>query len=820
MPALYELRSWYLAECERNGQSLYGDYPWSFATFDNGRTITGAYRRLYRSRPDLQAAFPDPYATTDSDHSYYHWFTLNSGLGSLEPGIVDWEPAHGEGSFVPAPQFGELDYNVFCYVSGDPETATRWLAETISKTYHRGALTVVGAEDLLARCREKSEDAGLRWTTAPDMGSVSALSAVLSTGPGDFAFVSSGIAPPPFWDLRLFWSAKRARTAATVSPLLKGARFEDEVAITGATGRDPDSLCYGASQFRQPSWNGLLADCCFVHAGGGAVPVASAGVQSFIDAATRFRFEHLIADHMCAELLPGRDYHILRSSEPPETGTALTPPRRSAVIVARQRIAQAARADDGRRISLSARLLPRHLHVMHSWGGGLDRWVREYCRSDRYHENLVLKSVGTWGEFGSQLHLYGNADDAEPLRTWSLGPAIKSTDTAHAGYLAALNEIVRDFGVSAVMVSSLVGHSLDVLRLNVPALVVCHDYYPLCAAITLVFGETICETCGEEELRACNESNPHNRFFLNAPPPVWLELRRAYQQELTARRIPLVAPTPSVREHYCRLLPALRDNFRVIPHGASRIASTPLPPPPAGRKGLKIVVPGDIAPHKGADLLRQVIAGAPDSYEFHLIGCGEEAAKSFRSMQRVYAVPRYDWVDLPDIIGRIEPDLGLLLSIWPETFCYTLQELMDMGIPTVCTRLGSFADRVRDGENGFLAEPNALSMLAVLHGLHGHRGKIARVRETLATCKPRTVGDMLADYRQVLPPGTVSSDAYFCRPGRLLADADADELTRALALAESRVRELEGSLSWKISAPLRSMGRVLLSLAPRANGGR
>ncbi len=815
MPALYDLRSWYLAECERLGQSLYGDYPWAYAAFDNGKTITGAHRRLYRSRADLQAAFPDPYSTSDPNRSYCHWFALKSGLGGEQPGIADWEPGDGERRSVPPPQPGELEYRVFCCVQGDPATASRWLGETIGKTYHRSGLTVVGPEGLLAHCREGLEDAALQWIAA-DGPVVAALSAVLSAAPGDFAFVSTAVAPPAFWDLRLFWSAERSRTAATVSPLLNGAHNRDEVSLAGTGEPDPDSLCYRASEFRHHSWNGLLAECCFVRTRSGAAQ----GVQAFIDSATRSRFEHLIADHLCADLLPGSEYRILRSAEPEESARALTPPRRSKLTVARQRIAQAARSTRDRAAALPAcRVLPRHLHVMHSWGGGLERWVREYCRSDRHHENLVLKSVGTWGEFGSRLYLYGSIDDSEPIRTWSLTPAITSTDVAHPGYLAAIDEIVRDYGISAVVVSSLVGHSLDILRLNVPPIVVCHDFYPLCAAITLVFNETVCAKCGEAELHACNASNPHNRYFLNAPAPVWLELRRVFEQEVTGRGIPLIAPTTSVREHYCRFLPSLRDNFRVIAHGSCAVAFTPVPPP-APRKGLRIVVLGSMAPHKGAGLLREVIASAPDTYEFHLVGCSDEAAKSFGQMKRVFTVPRYDWVDLPGIMQSIGPDLGLLVSIWPETFCYTLQELMDMGIPAVCTRIGSFADRIRDGENGFLAEVNALSIVAVLRALEADRSKIARVREALASSKPRTVEDMLADYRQVLPAGTVSSSAYFCRPGRRTSDADAEELTRALASAESRVRELEGSLSWKISAPLRTVGRVLLAIAARTNGKR
>jgi glycosyltransferase involved in cell wall biosynthesis len=817
MPALYELRAWYLAECERKGQSLYGEYPWTYARFENGKTITGAHRRLYRSRPDLQAAFPDPYSTTDTDHSYYHWFASNSGLRVLEPSVADWEPAHGEAEFVPAAAAGEFDYRVFCSIEADAETGSRWLSDTLENTYNRRNLTVVAPEALIAAYRDRFESAGVRWMTARPGGRVTArLSTVLSTEPGDLVFVNSSVAPPPFWDLRLYWSAKRARTAATVSPLLKGARTHDEVSFIAESASNADSLCYIASQFRQPSWNGVLADCCFVRARGGSLTDA----QAFVDSATRVRFEHLIADHVCAELLPGGKYQILRSAEPRETELALTPPRRTALIATRQKISEAARSAQAPPASVGLRMRPRHLHVVHNWGGGLERWVQEYCRSDRYHQNLVLKSAGTWGEFGWGLELYGSVDERQPLRRWRLSPVIKSTEIAHAGYQTAIAEIIRDYGVSAIIVSSLVGHSLDVLRLTVPAIVVCHDYYPLCAAITLVFNDTVCEKCGEPELSACNESNPHNRFFLNGPAPVWLELRRAFEEELVRRQIRLIAPTPSVRDYYCRLAPSVRDNFQVIPHGAARITASPLPAPPAGRPGLRIVVLGSIAPHKGTGILRDVISSAPSSFEFHLVGCGAEGVHAFGSMKRVSVIPRYDWIDLPNIIRRIEPDLGLLVSMVPETFSYTLQELMDMGIPAVCTRIGSFADRIRNGENGFLAEVNALSILAVLNGLNSDRSRLSRVRENLARSTPRTVDEMLADYRQILPRGTVSSEAYFSRPAQLIADSDADDLTRALALAEARVKDLEGSLSWRISAPLRTMGRVLLALTPRSNGGR
>jgi hypothetical protein len=77
MPALYELREWYLAESERMGQSEMTGIPWKYACFDNGARVTPAHRSRYRERSDLRSAFPNPFSTDDVNASYYHWFETN-----------------------------------------------------------------------------------------------------------------------------------------------------------------------------------------------------------------------------------------------------------------------------------------------------------------------------------------------------------------------------------------------------------------------------------------------------------------------------------------------------------------------------------------------------------------------------------------------------------------------------------------------------------------------------------------------------------------------------------------------------------------------
>jgi hypothetical protein len=76
-PVLFDLRDWYVAECEKFGQSLLGKRPGVWGSFDNGEPITREHRLLYRDRLDLHAAFPNPYATDDVSNSYFHWFAAN-----------------------------------------------------------------------------------------------------------------------------------------------------------------------------------------------------------------------------------------------------------------------------------------------------------------------------------------------------------------------------------------------------------------------------------------------------------------------------------------------------------------------------------------------------------------------------------------------------------------------------------------------------------------------------------------------------------------------------------------------------------------------
>lgn len=76
-PQLTVLRRWYIAECEREGQSTLGKLPCIYGRYDNGESIQKMHRLLYRDRQDVQRAFPDPFSTKDINRSYLDWYKAN-----------------------------------------------------------------------------------------------------------------------------------------------------------------------------------------------------------------------------------------------------------------------------------------------------------------------------------------------------------------------------------------------------------------------------------------------------------------------------------------------------------------------------------------------------------------------------------------------------------------------------------------------------------------------------------------------------------------------------------------------------------------------
>jgi GT2 family glycosyltransferase/glycosyltransferase involved in cell wall biosynthesis len=390
------------------------------------------------------------------------------------------------------------------------------------------------------------------------------------------------------------------------------------------------------------------------------------------------------------------------------------------------------------------------LHITHSWGGGVGRWVSDFCRGDSTRRSLLLRSRTDRNHAAYQLELLDAAQAAAPLSTWHLRAPIRTTDVGNPEYRSILHAVIAAHGVGDVVVSSLLGHTLEALDTGLPTVVVLHDLYPFCPALFGFFGSP-CSACEGGRLQRCLQVNPHNVFWHNSTAQDWLSLREAYVERLGQPWLALAAPTACVHDRWAALLPAFAGlPWHRIAHGLDLARFAPAPRPPSSpTSALRVVVPGRLAPHKGLHLLRQALPQLQGTVEVLLLGCGDYG-RVFDGVPGVRIVPEYALERLPAEIGDFDPDCALLLSVLPESYSYTLSEMQALNVPVLATRLGAFVERIEDERTGLLFEPHVDGLLTCVRRVAAERAVLSGIAANLAKLPRRGLADMVRDYDALL----------------------------------------------------------------------
>jgi O-antigen biosynthesis protein len=465
------------------------------------------------------------------------------------------------------------------------------------------------------------------------------------------------------------------------------------------------------------------------------------------------------------------------------------------------------------------------LHVLHGWGGGAERFVRDLAAADSSRHHLILTARGNFARrcFGEVLELLDGTPAQPPLRQLHLSDPIASTRLMHRAYAEFLGGILRDYAVDAVVVSSLIGHSLDALRTGLPTTYFIHDFYPLWPLLHRNLDDDTV-TFDAAQLTRDLAGADAGFEFAERDPGFWLALREAFADSALAAQARLIAPSRSALALFLKLQPRLTALRQVVvPHGTAPwpSAALPLPAPPV-RERLRLIVLGRVRRGKAAHLLREMIPQLREHAELFLLGAGPESSEFFGE-SGVHILLNYRHDELPDILRSVAADAALILPNFAETFSYTLSELFSFGIPVIATRLGALGERIQDGSNGFLVAPTAADVIATVARLRSDRSVLDRVRAELEQTPPRTLVQMAADYRDLLPlashhasdaPATIGMDRTIASTRAAVAGSLTRENSGLRARIAKQERELakRGEWGFELDAQLKRTGKALRKL--------
>jgi GT2 family glycosyltransferase len=355
------------------------------------------------------------------------------------------------------------------------------------------------------------------------------------------------------------------------------------------------------------------------------------------------------------------------------------------------------RLDVARLVAADPRL--RVLSVSHARGGGTER--AEAARTRRWQaEGVDVVGLRPGKRPGTITFLPAPALLLPNLRDVPL------TDAASlAALLASLNVVgvqihhLVDFapGFKPMLVDALA-------RLAIAPDMTVHDYYVACPRINLV----------DRSGRWCGESGPAqcDRCICDGDLPEAVDSIagwRAGNLAVLAAARTIEVPDADVAERLRRYFPRLAPT--VVPHEDGIAMRRPGPVRRRFDRAApaRVLAIGALSEIKGWSVVRDLAAwaGAHEA-ALRLELLGYSADDDALAAAGVTVHGRYDDRALAEHIDALAPDLILVPSIWPETYCYVLSAAFASGRRTAAFDLGAQGRRLRE-HGGGLVLPLALA---------------------------------------------------------------------------------------------------------------
>lgn len=213
-----------------------------------------------------------------------------------------------------------------------------------------------------------------------------------------------------------------------------------------------------------------------------------------------------------------------------------------------------------------------------------------------------------------------------------------------------------------------------------------HDYYCICPGINLMNKNTFCNI---PELNICKECEISNlQYKINE----WRQNWKKFLEECDI----ITAFSQDSHQLLKKSYPQVK-NIIVKPHDCSYMI--PLEKKYKKTEQITIGVLGVLVAHKGLEIIKKMIQIIEEKkLKIRIVLIGETIEKI--DSNSFYQTGQYKISEIPRLTLEYDIDIFFISSIWPETFSYTAEEVMRMGIPIVSFNLGASAERIKKYEKG------------------------------------------------------------------------------------------------------------------------
>lgn len=226
-----------------------------------------------------------------------------------------------------------------------------------------------------------------------------------------------------------------------------------------------------------------------------------------------------------------------------------------------------------------------------------------------------------------------------------------------------------------------------------------HDYFSLCPSITLLNNrEEFCRI--PEDMRACRECLALQKT-MRLPEGFSLQQWRAAWQRCFDKADTILFFSHSSFEICKKVFRFKSSSIHISPHEPIENWKHTYAIP--DNVAMTVAVVGAIGTYKGSRIVYDMLPLLRKGERIVVIG-DFFIGRPIQCSEKLLIHGKYEHSDLPRLLEQYQVTVGFIPSIWPETFSYTTQECMLLGLPTVAFAIGAQGERIGTWEHGLLAE--------------------------------------------------------------------------------------------------------------------
>ncbi len=395
-------------------------------------------------------------------------------------------------------------------------------------------------------------------------------------------------------------------------------------------------------------------------------------------------------------------------------------------------------------------LLARNLRTLNKRYPGYDRMIQKFITADPLRgirmvlllwiiTNVCAKKTVLYidHELGGGANAYTKERVAEIVKAGNVAIVVSYNVTQNVYHLTYYSEaqhgtveaatleeftwVLAQVPMHEIVVSQVVSHpspctvltwiTAMIARTKARSTFLVHDFYAVCPSFNLLNDQGV--YCGvPQDVEVCMRCMARNKgdfrmYSSEKNVRAWRRQWHAFLQSMDT----IVCFSQSSKDIMVRAYPDILSRITIIPHEVHYITEQPKIVPKTAEQKVVVGVLGGINYQKGSHIVRDMVREIEQRcLPVQIVVIGHLALKMRSKALTVHGV--FKQGEIVSLTEHYKIDVFIIPSIWPETFSYTAEEVMQMQMPLIVFDLGAPAERVRNYVHGsVVGERTATALL-------------------------------------------------------------------------------------------------------------